>query len=56
MITETEIQMLSYIEGILRTRGYPDLAENLAEVICAEVDRRARLLAPPPPIEWSAAG
>lgn len=56
MMTETEIQMVSYVEGILRTRGYGDLARGLAGVICTEVDRRARALAPPPPVEWSAAG
>lgn len=56
MMTETEIQMLSYVERILRTRGYPGLAEGLAAAICTEADRRARLLAPPPPIEWSATG
>jgi hypothetical protein len=56
MMTETEIQMVSYVEGILRTRGYADLAEGLAGAICTEVDRRARLLAPPPPVEWSATG
>ncbi len=56
MMTETEIQLVSYVEGILRTRGYGELAEGLAGVICTEVERRARLLAPPPPVEWSAAG
>ena len=56
MMTETEIQMLSYVEGILRTRGHPDLADGLAEVICTEVERRARLLAPPAPTHPSAAG
>lgn len=56
MMTETEIQMIGYVEGILRTRGYPALAEDLAGVIRTEADRRARILAPPPPIEWSATG
>ncbi len=56
MMTESEIQMLSYVEGILRARGYPDLAKDLAGVICTQVDRRTRWLAPPPPVQWSAAG
>jgi hypothetical protein len=56
MMTETEIQMVSYAEGILRSRGYAAAADSLAEVIGTEVDRRARLLAPPAPMEWSVAG
>jgi hypothetical protein len=56
MMTETEIQMVAYVEGILRTRGYTGLAQSLTGVICTEVDRRTRLLTPPPPVEWSATG
>lgn len=56
MMTETEIQMASYVEGILRSRGYTELADGVSGVICAEVARRSRLLAPPPPVRWSAAG
>jgi hypothetical protein len=47
MMTDSEIQILGYVEGILRTRGYPELAVGLGGVICSEVDRRARRLIPP---------
>lgn len=56
MMTETEIQMVSYAEGILRSRGYSDAADSVTAVISAEVERRARLLSPPPAVEWSATG
>ncbi len=56
MMTENEIQMVSYAEGILRSRGYIGIADDLAGVIGTEVERRARLLAPPPPMEWRATG
>lgn len=56
MMTETEIEMVSYVEGILRSRGYVYVADDLAGVIGTELDRRARLLAPPPPMEWRATG
>ena len=56
MMTEAEIQMVSYVEGVLRSRGYLGLAEDLSGVVGAEVGRRARRFTPPPPVEWSAAG
>lgn len=56
MMTETEIQMVSYVQGILRSRGCAGAADELAAIINTEVARRARLLAPPPPMEWSAVG
>jgi hypothetical protein len=56
MMTETEIQMVSYAEGILRRHGYIYVADDLAGVIGTESDRRARLLAPPAPMEWRATG
>ncbi len=57
MMTETEIQMVGYVEGILRGRGYADLADHLTEVTVGEASRRARLLSPKPAREeWLAAG
>lgn len=47
MVTETEIQMVTYVEGILRGRGYVCAADDLAGVISTEVERRSRLLASP---------
>lgn len=56
MMTEAEMQMVSYAAGILRSHGYVYVADDLAGVIGTESDRRARLLAPPPPMEWRATG
>ena len=56
MMTETEVQLLGYVEGILRSRGYTELAESLGGVVRKETERRARLLAPPASPETSAAG
>lgn len=56
MMTEAEIQMISYAQGILRSRGYTDAVENLNAVIGTEVERRGRLMAPPPTMEWRATG
>lgn len=47
MMTGTEIQLASYAESILRHRGYLCVADDLKGVIATEVDRWARLLAPP---------
>lgn len=56
MMTEAEIQMISYAQGILRSRGYSEAVENLNAVIGTEVERRGRLMSPPPPTEWRATG
>lgn len=56
MMTETEIQLVSYVEGILRTRGYTDLAQSLTSVLAGEIDQRARRLSPPSPMESSSTG
>lgn len=56
MMTEAEIEMVSYAQGILRSRGYTDTADSLTAAISVEVERRARLLAPPPTMEWRATG
>ena len=46
MMSESEVQLVIYVEDVLRRRGYADLANNLTGVIGNEVDRRARLMAP----------
>lgn len=46
MMTESEVQLAIYVEGVLRSRGYADLANNLTTVIGAEVERRARVFSP----------
>jgi hypothetical protein len=47
MMTETEIQLAFYVEAILRTRGYADVANTVANVASIEAERRAELLAQP---------
>ena len=47
MMTETEIQLAVYVEGILRARGYADVANTVANVIGIEADRRNRTLVHP---------
>lgn len=47
MMTETEIQLAIYVEGILRTRGYADVANAVANIARIEAERRATLLAHP---------
>ena len=55
MMTESEVQLAIYVEGVLRSRGYCELANNLMSVIGAEVERRARVFSPPG-VEWRATG
>ena len=47
MMTESEIQLASYVEGILRTRGYADIANTLSDVVGLEAERRTRLFTQP---------
>jgi hypothetical protein len=47
MMTENEIQLAIYVEGILRTRGYADVANTVANVVEIEADRRNRMFAHP---------
>lgn len=42
MMTETELQLVLYAEGILRARGYADVADTVANVVGIEAERRAR--------------
>ena len=42
MMTEAEIQLAAYVEGILRARGYPDVANTVANIVGIEAERRAR--------------
>ncbi len=46
MMSESEVQLVIYVEDVLRRRGYADLANNLTGIIDHEVDRRARLMSP----------
>lgn len=47
MMTENEIQLAVYVEGILRTRGYADVANTVANVVGIEAERRTRRLTQP---------
>lgn len=55
MMTESEIQLVGYVESILRTRGYADLADGLTEVAETQAQRRARVFSPQR-MEFRAAG
>ncbi len=46
MMTETELQLAIYVEGILRTRGYADVANTVANVVEIEAERHARMMQP----------
>ena len=43
MMTEAEVQLVTYVEAVMRQRGYPDLAETLHGVIDTQVERRASI-------------
>ncbi len=47
MMTENEIQLASYVEGILRARGYADVANTVANIVGIEAEHHARTLAQP---------
>lgn len=47
MMTETEIQLAVYVEGILRTRGYADVANTVANIVGIETERRNRMFMHP---------
>lgn len=46
MMTETELQLAIYVEGILRTRGYADVADTVANVVGIEAERHSRMMQP----------
>jgi hypothetical protein len=41
-MTENEIQLAIYVEGILRARGYADVADTVANVVGIEAERHNR--------------
>ena len=47
MMTETELQLTMYAEGILRARGYADVADTVANVVAIEAERRAQTMTQP---------
>ncbi len=47
MMTENELQLAIYVEGILRTRGYADVANTVANVVGIEAERRDRMMMQP---------
>ncbi|MCW1957829.1 MAG: hypothetical protein KIH64_004640 [Mycobacterium sp.] len=47
MMTENEMQLAIYVEGILRSRGYADVANAVANVVGIEAERRSRMMMPP---------
>ncbi len=46
MMTETEVQLATYLEAVLRQRGHADVAEMLSDVLDAQLERRARFSPP----------
>ena len=55
MMTDTEVQLVIYLEALLRQRGYADAARTLATVAGREFDRREHLSAVSE-LEWRATG
>lgn len=47
MMTETEMQLAIYVEGILRARGYADVANTVANIVGIEAQRRDRMMMQP---------
>ncbi len=41
MMTEVEVQLATYLEAVLRQRGYPEVASMLGDVVDAELGRRS---------------
>ena len=46
MMTDAEVQLVTYVEAVLRQRGHADVAEMLNGVVDVQLERRARLTAP----------
>lgn len=55
MMTDAEVQLVIYLEALLRQRGYADAARTLAGVAGREFDRREHLSAVSE-LEWRATG
>lgn len=55
MMTDAEVQLVIYLEALLRQRGYTDVARMLTGVAGRELDRRAHLMAASD-VEWRATG
>lgn len=55
MMTDAEIQLVLYLEALLRQRGYPDVARMLTAVTGRELERRDQLMTPARQ-EWPATG
>ena len=47
MMTEAEVQLVTYVEAVLRQRGHADVANMLNGVVDIQLERRARFTAPP---------
>lgn len=43
MLTEAEVQLVTYLEAVLRQRGYPDVANMLNGVVDTQIERRANI-------------
>ena len=46
MMTEAEVQLVTYVEAVLRQRGHADAANMLNGVVDIQLERRARFTAP----------
>lgn len=47
MMTDAEVQLVTYAEAILRQRGHADVADMMSGVVDVQLERRARFTAPP---------
>ena len=47
MMTEAEVQLVTYVEAVLRQRGHADVANMLNGVVDVQLERRARFASPP---------
>lgn len=43
MMTEAEVQLATYLEAVLRQRGYPEVANLLNGVVGTQIERRAQI-------------
>ena len=46
MMTEAEVQLVTYVEAVLRQRGHADVANMLNGVVDVQLERRARFTSP----------